>query len=373
MLMHINNYMGLSDADTKEYFDVGVYRNILDMLNSIDGVLNLWGNSLYNEAIKVEGMFINMGTGYAVPIVGNHGSHKSAGLLIRKRVQEAGLATPPPYNIPFFPWGSPNVMRPKPTRPSAIFDILNLSRSINWELNRVRLPVPHNFRQIADKIQGRNFNAMRLNLNAPNPNARSQPLLFLAEFITLNEYLVVFKDLKHSVNVMRNAVRKEMDAANLAEKVEEETLRREQAELISRQRAASEAEKRKLIILEEKKAVIQKEFEEAEKLKATMAAEKEKLLQEKAALAAQKENAATQEEAERLKQQQISVDSNINRVDDIVSDKAKSLNTARQAADNINAEIVEISKQNKTLNTNTEKPVNIKTILLTAAAGAFLL
>ena len=136
--------------------------------------------------------------------------------------------------------------------------MLNLARTIEYEMNRVRLPVPHNFRQIANAIQGRDY---RLCSKWHNqiPNIPAKPSLqqwkyggvrsryfqkldeiFSAHYINAIELLQVYIDLKAAINAMRVGVRKEIDAANLARKVQEETIRREQEALISRQQAAEQ-------------------------------------------------------------------------------------------------------------------------------------
>ena len=255
-------------AAVKEYFDVSVYRNILDMLNTFEGVLNRFGQDLTNElwstnrcpqypprpvghSLDSDGLVTIPRkiivtwpgqVGYAASKLGPPPLNKDEAAVWANRViKTAGLKTMPneratklcttgeAYQVAFF----------------EVPDLLNLARTINFEMNRVRLPVPHNFRQIANAIQGRDYRLLRKHWSAilpPKPAdygkypyaaaqwIQSADKIMTRNYINAVELLQVYTDLKKAVNAMRTGTRNEIDAASLPRKVEESTKRKEQEE-----------------------------------------------------------------------------------------------------------------------------------------------
>jgi len=326
------NQLGLTGDQVKEYFDVSAYRNVLDMLNTFDGVLKLWGNDLFNNSRLISA---NSGMiGYAIPligVIGKSGRNSPRYLVIKRLINNGlgfGLTYPPKlgaFNVPIFP-------AIRATRPNIVFDLLGLARNINWELNRLRLPVPHNFRQIADKIQGRDYNNMGVALTDTT------------KYINLVELIDVYGQLKLAINTLRVSTRKEIDAASLAKKVQEETIRREQEKLISRQQAEKLAEENRLRILAEKKAALEKEFLEAEALKQKLADTRAQLAVELQALESSKQVASEPEIIDiDIKQNQV-IDA-IEKVEIVAIDKDVALETAKKAAINVNNELLEIQQE----------------------------
>ncbi len=325
-------FAAVTAESVKEYFDVSVYRNVLDMLNTFDGILNLWGNDLYNNSLAV--LSDNVTRGYSIPfvgVVGLYGSKSPIALAI-KRLKESGINYGLVYPInPARPYGGSSLFY-KPslrlTRNTVVFDLLGLARNINWELNRVRLPIPHNFRQIADKIQGRNYSAISSS----------------TDFINLVELIQVYKQLKDAIKILRVSTRKEIDAANLARKVQEETLRREQEALITRQAAEKLAEENRLKILAERKAALEREFAEAEALKIKLAETRAQLAAE-FELLEQSKQVATPTEIPAIESKQTQVIDAIEKVEIVAIDKNAALDTAKQAAINVNNELIEVKQE----------------------------
>lgn len=362
----LNRYavnLGQSGAQVKEYFDVSVYRNILDMLLTFEGVLNRWGQSLANEtgcidptgSIKGGACYVAQSSdpfysigaqtkclltgaiGYAAGKIGPH-NKREARMYADQQVQAAGLARGAP--VGFF----------------EVPDLLNLSRSINYEMNRVRLPVPHNFRQIANAIQGRDWRLCdkwhsQMNLPPkPSPSASKFTkrayfdrlrVVFDQNYINNVELLTVYRDLKNAIRAMRDGTRREIDAANLASRVQEETIRREQEALIARRQAEEQARIRELEILAEKKAAYERELAEAARLAEEMKATRDALAAEQAALEASKAAATTQEEVIQIENQQTEIAQASIKVDEVEADKARQAGITEQASQNLTREIDE--------------------------------
>jgi len=238
----------------KEYFDVSVYRNILDMLNTLQGQAKDVGDAVAGIAVKTIGQdmkhFQGKGTkGAAIKAVGKSagdGGNETYYWWAKKTARDAGLS---PASVPKVRLQMNDSRAPLiGISDVRIYDLLNLGRSIDWEMNRVRLPVPHNFRQFLSKMQN-----MPLTIGITMRGARAGgPLVSDASAINFIEAMERFGQLLDAVKAMREAVRKEIDAAALARQVEEETLRREQEELISREQAAKEAAAREAAIRAEK-------------------------------------------------------------------------------------------------------------------------
>ncbi len=355
--------LGVTAADVKEYFEVSAYRNVLDMLNTFEGVLNRWGQDLHDQNINLYSFppgarYLGAANvGYAISKIGQQHGWNEVYVYSAKQLSKNGLrpVLPVASNYTFLTQafergfsGSAGTQAHyqaiinKYKTLSGHFnvaDLLNLARQINWELNRVRLPVPHNFRQINEKIQGRAYNIVaRKGQDGSIAKGNN------SNYINLMELISVYGQLKVSINVLRVSTRKEIDAANLARKVQEETLRREQEALITRQKAEAEAEARRLIILSERKAALEKEFQEAEALKAKLAETRAQLAAELQLLEASKQ-VATPPEIVAIETKQVQVIDAIEKVEIVAIDKDAALETAKQAAINVNNELIEAKNE----------------------------
>jgi len=393
-----NNSLSATDVNVKEYFDVSSYRNVLDMLNTFEGVLNNWGKDLHNEGTRFyfaaiydlptdnteyyTGVRVAISrnraiVGYAVSKIGNKGIYNTPGEFIQKVMNKNGLNKPP---LPGARSLSPNlwslkkeiVKRLYKNTGFSIRDLLLLSRNLNWELNRLRLPIPANFRQINSKIQGkdysmvRDFNTDRRGINMPATKA----------FVNLAELMPVYTQLKLAVNALRIATRKEIDAANLAAKVREDTLRQEQAAIISREQAKKEAEQKRIEIMMQKKAALEKELADAQKLKEELAQTKADLRAELEQLQRVKQ-VATEPELVEINAKEKDVIQTIDKVESVIADKEKAVDTAKQAATNLNVQIESVVKEAKQLRAENDvlppkKKTSLTPILLTIIGGALL-
>ncbi len=142
-------------------------------------------------------------------------------------------------------------------------DIVNLVRSLDWEMNRVHLPLPFNLRQWATR-----YNEFTLDNTG----------------IGWSQRVFALRDLQKWLVIMKEKVRKAIDASNLAVKVAEQSLRNENAAIIKereQQRIAREEARR--IQIEQERIAAEKLIEEerkrlVEKMKAEIAAAKEEAI-----------------------------------------------------------------------------------------------
>lgn len=364
MLLTNNQNLGSANTtkDLKQYFDIASYRNVLDMLNTFDGVLNLWGDDLYNIVV---GVYFSpakpTAIGYAIKKIGN--KRGAAQIYAINQLNKNGLNRKnlnAGIRFPNFILSRNRIARKYrvPTNNFEIRDLLLLARNMNWELNRLRLPIPANFRQINSAIQGRAYKSSN-------------------DYINLVQLIDVYGQLKKAIAALRVGVRKEIDAANLASKVREDTLRVENAAIITREAAKIEAEKRRLQILEEKKIAYEKELSDATKLKEELAATRREL---EAELKNFRElnTVATPQESEALTVKATETVKAIESLDVVVTEKDKSLVTTRQAAQNVDTDIKKViieikQKQNNPVEQVLSKPKSpIVPVLLTIAAGVIL-
>lgn len=149
-------------------------------------------------------------------------------------------------------------------------DIVNLVRSLDWEMNRVHLPLPFNLRQWAN-----HYNQFSLDNTG----------------IGWSQRVFGLRDLQKWIVIIREKVRRAIDASNLAIKVAEQSLRDENAAIIK------EREQERIAREEARRIQIEQERIAAEK----MIEEERKRLVEKM----KAEIAAAQEEAMRVAQQEI--------------------------------------------------------------------
>ncbi len=149
-------------------------------------------------------------------------------------------------------------------------DIVNLVRSLDWEMNRVHLPLPFNLRQWATR-----YNEFTLDNTG----------------IGLSQRVFALRDLQKWLVIMKEKIRKAIDASNLAVKVAEQSLRNENAAIIK------EREQQRIAREEARRIQIEQERIAAEKL---IEEERKRLVEKMKA-----EIAAAQEEAIRMAQQEI--------------------------------------------------------------------
>jgi hypothetical protein len=194
-----------------------------------------------------------------------------------------------------------------------------------------------------------------------------------SHYINLMELLDVYAGLNNSMNTMRTAVRKEIDAANLAAKVQEQSIRLEQEALISRQQAVEQAKARELEILAEKRAAYEAEMIEAERVKAEMAKAKDEMQAELDQLAQARSAAQTPEEVAAVEEKAGEVITAQTLADEIQRDMQANLQTSYAAASNLNREIQTVQQQGPDEQAlPVKKKMNLTPILLTAAAGLLL-
>ncbi len=384
------NLLGqLNNINVKEYFDVSVYRNILTMLQTFEGVLHQFGNDLQNEVVLMyplrqygrggyhsfngrmfkanenEKFFDNnmgkIAIGYAIKQVGNVNGHAEPFILANKMLKNAKL-TPllPPWNH------NATVDLTRYMRKKSYFamhDLLNMSRNLETEMNRVRLPLPHNFRQLTDKIQGVNYKVAGFQNGKYTAFSKNN-------FVILMNMISYYMQLKLTIPIIRNAVRKEIDAANLAAKVREETIRAEQEALISREKAKAEAEEKALRILADKKAALTAELESAEQIKLELAETKAELEHEIKLLNEAKNLAVSDSEIEPILQKENELLTALDNINAVEADKEKAINTAVIASTNLNKQLENVEIKNESM-VNTSK-IDVKPLLLIGLLGTII-
>jgi hypothetical protein len=129
-----------------------------------------------------------------------------------------------------------------------------MARSVEWEMNRVRLPVPNNFRQLLATLSGRVYEFKVTHAEVKWGVMVDIGITDDGGLIPAIELLKSLLQVRAAVDEMHDSVRKEIDAAQLAAQVQEETLRREDEDLISREQADKETEERAAAIDAEKEA-----------------------------------------------------------------------------------------------------------------------
>jgi hypothetical protein len=250
-------------AEVKEYFEVSAYRNILDMLNTMTGLAQSVGNQAAILAWDFIGLVnkdaLDKGTiGAAIKQVGKPVGKEGEGTYFwwaKITARKNGFKFPKGENAPEKSLNFKSHDRSAGVNRFEVDDLLEIGRQIEWEMNRVRLPVPHNFRQYLTKLQKFpwvvTFIRKKLFAYPEDPTAPIR----LIEAINQLGFLI------DTVKAMRTAVRKEIDGAQLAAKVQEETLRREQEELITRAKAADEAAEREIEIRKQKAIAYRAEYQ----------------------------------------------------------------------------------------------------------------
>ncbi len=153
-------------------------------------------------------------------------------------------------------------------------DLVSLVRSLDWEMNRVHLPLPFNLRQWTTT-----YNQLALSKSSISFAERFRQLIIMRNWLT----------------IMQEKVRKAIDASNLAVKVAEQSLRNENAAIVkanAEEKARLEAERAKQI--ETERIAAQKMLE----------AQRAKLAEEMRAMIAKEKAAALKAAADEIKQAQ---------------------------------------------------------------------
>lgn len=151
-------------------------------------------------------------------------------------------------------------------------DIINIVRSLDWEMNRVHLPLPFNLRQWA---------------------IRYQQLTMVDNGISWAERVQQLRKLYNWIRIMREKIRQAIDASNLKKKVAEQSLRKENAAIVK-----ANAEQRKKLELQR-----MKEIEAERKASQTMIVQEKKRLATELLRQTQKQTARVLTEQQRAMKQ----------------------------------------------------------------------
>lgn len=369
----------ITASQVKEYFDVSVYRNILDMLQTLEArnwelIYQLRQNAFmfinaYHPELGFNGMIIKVITGFAVNQMGatytGHAIHAPKEYLKRliwdKNIPNNIIPTKQSVQTPVY----------------NVYDLLNISRQIEWEMNRVRLPVPHNFRQMLNQIQGKDYRVSIAGRDCDDDGIFCHDVYTLASgnllaerYINLVNMIKAAQQIWLAKDTMIEKIRKEIDAANLAKKVQEETIRKETEALITRQQAEEQAKQKELEILAAKKAAYEKELNEAQALTDEIKETKKQLESELKALQDAKNNAVSEQELLAVHDHEKQTVNEIIALEQQESALQVSAKTAVQAANNLNSEIQEYVEKT---NTDTGVPENKNNALTPVIIGLGLL
>ncbi len=371
--MIINLSAAPTAQQVKTYFDIASYRNVLDMINTFAGALTKYGNIIRNRGITflhpaydpgygVDQPFAPTGwASYAGPANAfaiSHGTragyngNASANAYLYDKLAAVGFHYPTNYRIGTYPGrGSLNPIPVGNFRPD---DLINLARSLTYELNRLRLPLPANFRQLIDKI----------------PRRIQQTAFTTAEYMVFVETVDAYGSLKKTISLLQTSVRKEIDAANLAKKVQEATLRQEQDAILSRQKIAAQAKAKAIKIQADKKAAMEAEIKNAAKTKQKLDTAQAKLKQQALILARAQ---STQPANKTISVKKQVVIDKINKIEQFKVDKKQSLDVAVKALHNITHEINPVSGSSGIIPvTGQPKKLKLNPFWITVAAGVLL-
>lgn len=235
-----------SEFITRKYFEESVYRNILDLLTNLSDKADFIARELVYTGANTIGIK-NKWTLYydkaKRPVIG------AAVNAVGKGAGEKGIDT-------YYWWvkkvARENKFEIKPTRAplgvkdTQVQDLLNIGRSINMEMNRVRLPVPNNFLQFLEKLTKYK---LTFALGGGIPMASGNFIVGGNE-IQLIEAIKVLRQLIDSIKVIQGEIRVIIDKAKL--EVQEETIRRESDRLRNDKELAEQAAKEKARIEAEK-------------------------------------------------------------------------------------------------------------------------
>jgi hypothetical protein len=262
--------LGETATEVRQYFEVSAYRNILDLLGALRSQAKNIGGLVAGIAMQNLGVdlapFLGPGAiGAAIEVVGRGIGHggKDTYLWWAKKVAKKSKVTPfavkslapvPRNAMQLLTSGDVDLGVDR----TLIYDLLNLGRQINAEMNRVRLPVPHNFRQFLSKMQN-----LPLDVKVSN---RSQYMggskVSDVSAVNFIEAIERIGQLQVAVDGMVKEVRKEIDAAVLASQVQEQTIRDEREDLISRDQVADDAAEREAQIRAEKAIAYRADYDQ---------------------------------------------------------------------------------------------------------------
>jgi len=188
----------------------------------------------------------NGAMGYAISVMNDSQHHgKIASMKLTDKYFERISK-----KVPYLHWKNTYEKHYKSAGQINAQELVNLSRSLNWEMNRVRLPLPNNWRQI-------NFTTIA---GTGAFDVKHKSGRFAYYYMTNESVLEYWRlidtltQLKLALKGLREVVRREIDAANLARQVQEETLRREEEELRTREANQQAALERAIAIAAEREA-----------------------------------------------------------------------------------------------------------------------
>lgn len=323
----------------KQYLDVGVYRNILTIINTLQ-TINDRALSHMRYAFMVFGSPVThpygigkAAQGYAIKRVGNRGDRTW------EKYVHANITNTLPANIKGilkYPFSRINLVDAVRQVENGIHrarddiqELLRVARTLQLELNRVRLPVPDNFLQYLNRLndlsydldQVRSVSSAQSGKLSKN-NTVTLPPPSEQYGINIWELYDELKEAKKSFDDIRVSIRFEIDAANYAKFVQEETIRRENEALKERARIEAEAIERKKKIEAEKAAALRAELERIAREKERLAQEQiererlaEKIAQEKAS-EAEKEKVIQLEKI--IEEKERVIDQQIAKINDVI-------------------------------------------------------
>jgi len=269
--------LGQTAQDVKEHFNVGFYRNALNTLNTFEIAVNQLGTNLQalgalTNARTIDGSearSFQSAVGHAANVLGTQKyGLNSPSVYMKKTLEDSGLTY---YDLNNTTLGKKtrelirqyvngvkvNYMQLFPTIVGNAISLIDMGRKLESELIMLRFPLPHNLIQLLNKVAGLgNVGFLRIAYDASDDDFSPKRMTKdSTSWIRLTEAIKTYGQLKQTINVLRVALRKEIDAAQLAEQVEEETLRLENENLITREQAELEAQTRALKIQQEREAM----------------------------------------------------------------------------------------------------------------------
>lgn len=383
-------------AEVKTYFNVGFYRNALNTLNTFEIAVNNFGKRLQMHAaftqIFTGGNSINRIAfqsivGHSIKALATQkNGFQSPIVYIKKLLAAANLkyiglsaATNMAIRENINGKISPNIYANFPQQSGAvrIKDLLPLARKLESELIMLRFPAPHNLIQLLDKlVQSGNTNFVSF----VSADDDTRPQLNMIKFnattwIKLTSLLKNYTQLKKTIRLLRLALRKEIDAAQLATQVQEETLRKESEGLISREQAEKEALLREQQIKSEKEATYLENTAQLNQTSAEITELKQMLLIALQELQAQKEVTGMTIEIAEKEQQINNAFLEVNNLETDLSVQADTLVQAIESPgltiDTAGIKTLQ-SEVSKVAVSTGAKPANVLPILLTVGAALFM-
>lgn len=234
----------------KDYFDTAVYRNILTALGVFDDLLVSYRNALYNNMRGIshlkDKLTVESGAvGFAISQLGkDYGGEK-------------GDKTASVYNDKLFKLLGLSVGTSDKSIPirGGVVALQQAARDLGYEMNRVRLPMPFNLVQMLNKLENPSVERKAVyRWQYGRNNFVRYDYAPAKQIIKQWESIPNLVELFKAADFMRGVVRREIDAANLAPAVQEETIRSEADALATREEAERQAAAQALAILRAKES-----------------------------------------------------------------------------------------------------------------------